>query len=167
MILFDQIKQNLFCCGSTLLWCIVSTSPVAQCTYPSHQSSWYAISQHPVLYNAKSLLIFVFVGAKIILSVSSQPIHLSVTETPYFNCSSLLGIAWLPSCKLDSSIIPTIDVLPSNLLNNLFKTSVIYSLYLNFHDCNRWQLSGRLNLFIFFHKFNIYSIEVRLTVTTS
>jgi len=58
----------------------------------------------------------VFVGSQNNLSVSSQPIHLSVTETPYFNCSSLLGIGWLPSCKFDSSIIPTMDVLPSKFV---------------------------------------------------
>ena len=47
------------------------------------------------------------------LSVDSQFIQASVTETPYFNCDKSSGMLWLPSLILDSIITPQIERLPS------------------------------------------------------
>ena len=52
---------------------------------------------------------------RIIVAVSSQPIHASVTEQPYLSCARSFGIAWLPGSMLLSIIIPTTERLPSRI----------------------------------------------------
>ena len=44
-------------------------------------------------------------------SVSSQPMQLSVIETPYFRFS-VLSTGWLPSFRKLSSMTPAISLLP-------------------------------------------------------
>ena len=62
----------------------------------------------PVRYSVRFAAIFVRE-----LSVDSQLIQASVTETPYFNCDKSSGMLWLPSLILDSIITPQIERLPS------------------------------------------------------
>src|SRR4029453_5959449 len=47
-----------------------------------------------------------------ISSVVFQSMHLSVTETPYLSWLKSWGMGWLPSSRLLSTIMPTIERLP-------------------------------------------------------